>query len=101
MSFEQRPKEAEFLDIAAAYPFEAVQLRVPGACAGDHTITFAEEDYIMTRSTGLPCSFNPSGCRSECMSNPEGMLKLSLPQPKMTCIIRRADPNRESRIAPK
>jgi hypothetical protein len=63
--FEQPISEAEFLEIASSYQFEAIQLRTLGACAGDHTITIAENDYTLTRSTGLPCSFNPSGCWKE------------------------------------
>ncbi len=63
--FEQPPKEAEFLEVASSEQFGAIHPRVPGACAGHHTITMTENDCTLTRSTGLPCSFNPSDCRKE------------------------------------
>jgi len=62
--FEQPVKEAEFLDVASSQQSEVIQSRPPGACAGDHTITISENSHTLTRSSGLPCSFNPSGCRS-------------------------------------
>ena len=60
--FDQPVKEAEFLEVASSQQSEAIQLRAPGACAGDHSITISENNHTLTRSTGLPCSFKPSSC---------------------------------------
>ena len=63
--FEQSPGEAEFLQIASSDRFDSIQPPTPGACAGNHTITITGNNCTLTRSTGLPCSFNPSGCANE------------------------------------
>jgi hypothetical protein len=60
--FEQPPKEADFLEIASSDPFGTVLGSLPGACAGQHTITMTQEVCTLTRSTGVPCSFKPVGC---------------------------------------
>lgn len=61
----QSSKEAEFLEFALSEQFGILQPSLPGACAGDHTITITEKDCTLHRSTGLPCSFNPSGCSKQ------------------------------------
>jgi len=61
--FDQPAKEAEFMEFASSRQPADSLFRSAGACAGNYTITLVEKDYTLERSTGLPCSFNPAGCR--------------------------------------
>lgn len=61
---EQPPKEAEFLEFASGQHPRSLPTSTPGACAGDHVLTISGNDCHLLRSAGLPCSFNPEGCRN-------------------------------------
>ncbi len=56
--FEQSAKEADFLDFVFADQHTTTPSDSIGSCAGHHTFTLSDEDFKLTRSSGISCGFH-------------------------------------------